>query len=150
MKLDLDLSSLIIADDDERSFTDDDYYIRHVRPNDYNCDLLLIVTEMQSSEPDLNTTTSEEEPDSVSLGTFIIPADKKILTTYIPYFDSLLSDDNNWFFYTSTDGQTKPAIEIKMTRQSNLMKMRKVRHLILPKISKNSKNAPLFFEILRL
>ena len=100
MKLDLDLSSLSIANDVERSFTDDNHYIHHARPNDYNCDLLLIVTEITSSETDLNSTTSSEEAE-----TYIMPVDKKILTTYIPFFDSLLSEDNNWFFYTSTDGQ---------------------------------------------
>jgi len=114
MKLVVVLSSLSIVDDDERSFTDDNCYIHHVRPNDYNCDLLLIVTEITSSELDPNSTTSSDEAE-----TYIMPVDKKILTTYVPYFDSLLSEDNNWFFYTSTDGQesqTKPAIEIKIKK----------------------------------
>ena len=65
-------------------FKHDTLPVRHIRPCDSNCDLILKVSGLASNE----------DPDSQK--TIIIPTDSFIMTKAFPYFECMLREEANW------------------------------------------------------
>ena len=93
MKIDLDLSP--------SSFKSNDHTVFHVRPNDYRCDLLLLAS-------------NEDKTREI-----IIPVDKCILETNVPYFKNMFSNGSNWL--ESKDSECLvPTIKLQLEKPEAL------------------------------